>query len=63
MAAALRYVSPPEPSVPVPNTMAFVAIRMDRRQGARSRPPLEDQPTDPAAGRNRGYLEDRTLHY
>jgi len=63
MAAALRYVSPLESSVLSPNTMAFVAIKMDRRQGATSRPCLEDQSTDPAAGRNRSYLGDRILHY
>lgn len=64
MAAALRYVSPLEPSVLSPNTMAFVAIKMGRRQSARSRPCLEDQPADVAkTGRKPCYLGDRTLHY
>jgi hypothetical protein len=63
MAASLRHLGT-RTCVRSPNNMAFVAIKMDRRQGALEQFCFESQLIDPAAaGPKSCDLPDRILFY
>ena len=56
MAASLRYIGPLEPGVLSANIMAFVAIKLGRRQDGRAAPAAKTRGLVPTAGRKPRYL-------